>query len=341
MPRWLPAAHLGAPARSPGTVLVRTLVTSICGSDLCGRCCATTEAGAWRGYTDPPGGDLSVPGGTGHEVMGEVVDRVEPCSLAIGDRVLVFATGYVKAVPSARRHYIEATGMSPDVMLQQGGFCQYIESHETSTVKVPAFAPAGFDPLWYVVAQPIGTIIKAVNKLGSLWGKTVAILGQGQNGLLMTQLVSKMGARRVIAMDLFENRVATAGLMGATHAVNTSETAPVEAVTEITEGAMCDIAIDMVGHQGWSIDTCSDLVAPDGTVLIFGLPPNSTDSDRGASHEDMKIRYPNLAKNLSYITTHGGQTICPPLPSALCPPLPSALLCPLPSSALCPPLPNN
>ena len=90
----------------PGTIIVRVLVTSICGSDLCGRCCATTAAGAWRGYTDPPGGDLSVPGGTGHEVMGEVAEVVEPSSLSVGDRVLVFATGYVKAVPTARRAYI-------------------------------------------------------------------------------------------------------------------------------------------------------------------------------------------------------------------------------------------
>jgi hypothetical protein len=64
--------------------------------------------------------------------------------------------------------------MSPDIMLQQGGFCQYVESHETSTVRVPVSTPPGFDPLWYVVAQPVGTLIKAVNKLPSLWTKTVS-----------------------------------------------------------------------------------------------------------------------------------------------------------------------
>lgn len=64
--------------------------------------------------------------------------------------------------------------MSPDIMLQQGGFCQYVESHETSTIRVPISTPAGFDPLWYVVAQPVGTLIKAVNKLPSLWTKTVS-----------------------------------------------------------------------------------------------------------------------------------------------------------------------
>ena len=67
----------------------------------------------------------------------------------------------------------------------------------------------------------------------------------------------------------------------------------------------------MVGPQGNSIDICSDMTAPDGTVLIFGLPPNSTDEDRHSHHSDMKIRYPNLAKNLSYITTHVGGNVDP------------------------------
>jgi threonine dehydrogenase-like Zn-dependent dehydrogenase len=70
-------------------------------------------------------------------------------------------------------------------------------------------------------------------------------------------------------------------------------------------------AIDVVGHQGDSIDICSDMTAADGTVLIFGLPPNSTDEDRHSHHSDMKIRYKNLAKNLSYITTHVGGNVDP------------------------------
>ena len=35
---------------------------------------------------------------------------------------------------------------------------------------------------------------------------------------------------------------------------------------------------------------CSDMAARDSTVLIFGLPPNSTDMDRGKSHGDMVPR---------------------------------------------------
>ena len=89
----------------------------------------------------------------------------------------------------------------------------------------------------------------------------------------MTQLISKMGARRVITMDLFDNRLAVSKRMGATHSsywvhprgvhavsrahprgvhavskrmgathsVNTSRVDPVAAVKEITNEMMCDI----------------------------------------------------------------------------------------------------
>jgi len=246
----------------PGTLLVKVLATSICGSDLAGRCCATCAVGQWRGYTDEMNaGTMARPGGTGHEILGEVVDRVAPSSRSIGQRVLAFSTGYIRMVPSARLAFKRVTGHDPeDILPIQGGFCQYILSFQTATVPVPATAPEGFNPLHFVVAQPLGTIIRAVSKLGSLWGKRCAVLGCGQNGLLMTALLSGMGARVLIGLDLFENRVETAKAMGATHTVLVAAAGgsgaggkgenAVEAVSRITEGALCDVVVDMVGHQG-------------------------------------------------------------------------------------------
>ena len=80
-------------------------------------------------------------GGTGHEVMGEVVSTVEPCRRAVGERVLAFTTGYIRMVPSARAAFEAVTGVSADVMPLQGGFCQYILSFETATVPVPSSTP--------------------------------------------------------------------------------------------------------------------------------------------------------------------------------------------------------
>ncbi len=44
-------------------------------------------------------------------------------------------------------------------------------------------------------------------------------------------------------------------------------------IERITEGEMCDVAVDMVGHQGRTIRLCSELTKRGGgTVLLFGLP---------------------------------------------------------------------
>jgi threonine dehydrogenase-like Zn-dependent dehydrogenase len=54
-----------------------------------------------------------------------------------------------------------------------------------------------------VAQQPIGIILHACQKLGSVIDANVAVVGQGQNCLMMTQMLANMGARRIISLDLF------------------------------------------------------------------------------------------------------------------------------------------
>ena len=182
----------------PGCVLIRTISTSICGSDLSGMPCADCEVGEWRGFTDemPRGGFIGNdpandpfpkagpprPGGSGHELMGEVADVVEPSKLSIGQRVLAMGTGWVMGI--AKTDFEARTGESVRCLAdkaQGGGFLEYFVSTEDATIPVPHAVPRpGFDPLWYVAAQPFGTILKAASKLGGVLGKSVVIFGQGQ-----------------------------------------------------------------------------------------------------------------------------------------------------------------
>lgn len=70
-------------------------------------------------------------------------------------------------------------------------------------------------------------------------------------------------------------------------------------VEEITDGDMCDVAIDMVGHQGKTITLCSRLARRGGTVLLFGLPLAIGDGEG-----QMSVRYVDLTRNLSYVCSH-------------------------------------
>ena len=47
---------------------------------------------------------------------------------------------------------------------------------------------------------------------------------------------------------------------------------PLERIAEITDGRMADLAIEMVGHNFETINTCIDAVKRLGTVLGFGVP---------------------------------------------------------------------
>ena len=177
----------------PGALLIRTVVTSICGSDLSGQPCAECAASAWRGFTpempkggyvgNEPGGETfstgpAGVGGSGHELMGEVAAYVGPCDdVEIGDRVLCMSAGW--ALTLARKEFESRTGVSARCLLPvlSGGFCEYFVSTVDVIVPVPSVYPTpDFDPLLYVAAQPFGTIIKAAAKLDSVLTKKIVIM---------------------------------------------------------------------------------------------------------------------------------------------------------------------
>jgi threonine dehydrogenase-like Zn-dependent dehydrogenase len=52
-----------------------------------------------------------------------------------------------------------------------------------------------------IAAQGLGTVLRLARKLGPVIGKVVAVVGQGQNGLIATRLMSQFAAKAVIAID--------------------------------------------------------------------------------------------------------------------------------------------
>ena len=283
----------------PGSMLLKTVAASICGSDLVGRggCGCAPD---WRKPIDYLRTKQKWVGGSGHEALAEVTAVVAPCALALGERVLAMVPGYIRAVDSVRAVFEARTGVSATVLPKQGAFSQFFVSHACACLRVPTAPPKpGFDPLWFVAAQPLGTIVHACKKLGSVLGLTVVVVGQGQNGLLMTHMIANLGAKHVIGLDLLPDRLVCARRMHATHTVNVGADGvdPVEEVHRVTGGGMADIAIDMVGHQGGTIDLCARLTKTDGSVLLFGLPP-------AQDHDHMAIRFGDFVRNIRYVCTH-------------------------------------
>ncbi|MBI1299653.1 zinc-binding dehydrogenase [bacterium] len=122
-----------------------------------------------------------------------------------------------------------------------------------------------------VLAQQLGTVIFCCRRIESVLDKTVVVLGQGPAGLLFTALLYRMGAKKVIALDLVDHRLEVAQQLGAAHTVNLQREDPVETVHALTEGQMADLVVEAVGKEE-TFNLAPELARVNGELALFGIP---------------------------------------------------------------------
>ena len=133
------------------------------------------------------------------------------------------------------------------------------------------YVPPSVDPKLAVLCQPIGTVVYAVQKLGSMLGKKVVILGQGPIGLGFTEFLSKSGAAQVIVTDVVDARLEMGKRFGATDTIDASKEDVIERVKDLTGGELADVVVDACGLHETANQTFHCLKTK-GTVCIFGMP---------------------------------------------------------------------
>lgn len=103
-------------------------------------------------------------------------------------------------------------------------------------------------------------------------GSAVAVFGAGGVGLAAIQGARIGGARMIIAVDVLENKLATAKRLGATHSVDASSSDPVEAIKALTDGQGVDYAFEAIGLKK-AAEQCFECIRPGGTATIIGMIP--------------------------------------------------------------------
>ena len=178
------------------------------------------------------------PGGLGHESWG-IVDAVGPGvdGLAPGERV---------------------------VTLSQRAYAEYDVAEAGSVVRLPAALDGRPFP-----GEPLGCAMNILARAGIEPGQTVAIVGIGFLGALLTRLATDAGAR-VIAIARRPFALGIARSMGA------AETVPmddhwriIEAVKALTGGRFCERVIEAAGKQ-WPLDLAAELTAERGRLIVAG-----------------------------------------------------------------------
>ncbi|MGQ8631301.1 MDR/zinc-dependent alcohol dehydrogenase-like family protein [Agrobacterium sp. DKPNP3] len=178
------------------------------------------------------------PGGLGHEGWG-VIDRIgtDVSHLKVGERV------------AALSYHAYAT-------------------HDIAEADMVVRLPSELDGQPFP-GEPLGCAMNIFERCQIEAGQTVAVVGVGFLGALLTQLAAREGAR-VIAISRRSFSLALARTMGAADLIEMDDHwRIIERVKELTGGRFCDRVIEAVGQQ-WPLDLAGELAAERGRLIIAG-----------------------------------------------------------------------
>ncbi|PWU07929.1 MAG: alcohol dehydrogenase [Terriglobia bacterium] len=224
-----------------GEVLLRMKASTICGSDI--RCIYHEHLGkgpeGYQGYI------------AGHEPAGQIVRAGPGCRrFREGDRVVVYhisgcglcndcRRGYMISCTSAK--YRRAYGWQRD-----GGMAEYLLAEEKDLIALP-------NGLSYAdgaqVACGFGTAYEGIEKIGISGNHDVLITGLGPLGLAAAMLCRKLGARRIIGMDVVPERLAIAQQLALCDVVLPGGAENVTQILDLTSGYGVERAVDCSGNE--------------------------------------------------------------------------------------------
>ncbi|VWX63236.1 Threonine dehydrogenase [Burkholderiales bacterium 8X] len=117
--------------------------------------------------------------------------------------------------------------------------------------------------------EPLGCAVNIFRRSGIEAGQTVAIVGIGFLGALLTRLAVQAGAR-VIAISRRPFALDVARQAGAQHTILMADHWKIlEEVKRLTEGRWCERTIEAVGLQ-WPLDLAGEITGERGRLVIAG-----------------------------------------------------------------------
>jgi L-iditol 2-dehydrogenase len=220
------------PECEDGDALVRVGACAICGSDI-----RILHHGNPR---------VTFPAILGHEAAGEVVavgKRVK--RVRIGDRIAIGGD-----VPCGTCTFCIA-GLGNNCPTNYamgyqfpGSFAQYVLLNELVLTHGPVTPiPDRLSFEEAALAEPLGCVLHALEMCRVQLGDTVVIMGAGPIGYMLAEVSRHHGASRVILVNRSSSRLQYASRFGVTETVCSSETDPVTAIRDLTQGRGADVIL--------------------------------------------------------------------------------------------------
>ena len=273
---------LSLPEPKPGQVIVDVAYSGICHTQL-------LEVQGLRGP------DPHLPHALGHEGSGKVLRVGEGVKkVKSGDRVVLsWIKGKGAEVPSTA--YQSAEGI-----VHSGALCTFMRrtiTCENRVTPIPDQMPLREAALLgCAIPTGAGVICRGAQVER---GSSVAIFGVGGIGLSAVVGAKLREASLIIVIDLFENKLAQAKRLGATHSVHAGQQDPLATILEITKGKGVDYAVDAAGRRETMETAFRSVRDKGGLCLLAGNLPHG---------ETISIDPFDLIRGKQIRGTWGGET---------------------------------
>jgi len=224
--------EVNVPQIGDNDVLVKVAYAGVCGSDL-----ARSQA---------ENGARMYPLILGHEFSGEVVETGKNISKnMIGNKVTV-----APLIPDPNSEYTKAGeyNLSDNYNIigtgSNGAFAEYVKVPEAHVIQLPE----NLDLETAAGIEPGAIAYHAFRRSEMEVGDTVAILGCGSIGQFAIQCAKVFGASKIIAVDIFDEKLELAKSLGADITVNSKNEDLYQKIEETTELGV-DVVLETAGSK--------------------------------------------------------------------------------------------
>jgi (R,R)-butanediol dehydrogenase/meso-butanediol dehydrogenase/diacetyl reductase len=246
----------------PGEIVLEVVRAAICGTD-------SAEWAHGPLLTRPP---VTL----GHEFVGRVVSIGEGVvGLSNGDRVVSGAAvscGHCEWCRAGRTNLC-STYLTLGLQLN-GGLAHLVKTPAAVCRKVPELCSDDAAAM----AQPLAVALHALRRTNVQHGQACVVIGVGGIGSFILGAAAAKGISPLIAVDIEDQRLRTARLLGAETVIDARTQDVSDAVLDVTDGDGAHVVVEASGAPG-APETAIKATRRGGRVLIVGLQPTPSEID--------------------------------------------------------------
>lgn len=227
----------------------------------------------------------------GHEITGVIEEVSEGVNnYKVGDRIYVYPVDHCLKCEECRSGHSENCENGGDYTNRQGGFADYValtkEQIERDAIYI---IPENVSFESASLGEPLSSVYACQDNINVGLGETIVIIGAGPIGCFHSQLAKLRGAKRVIMIEINDQRLEMAKQFGVDEIINSTKKDPVDTVRELTNGKGADKVISANPSTAAQVQAIK-MARKGGIIVFFGGVPKGALTEIDTNY----IHYNNL-----------------------------------------------